>query len=197
MWRVEIVPISILLEAFGRDVEPARHAQAKAKRGQFQQRQIERATVEADERRTSVFVPAAPEMFRDHVRPKLRFIQNCHVQQPVVGGNLSDRHRHGDVKRVGNKVVVVLIAQFLAIALDGRHRFQVLARIANLGDQLPVGDALDVEGQIAYACIIHPKLLVRRAGGGNDNSLPNAEQIGEDGEVISQGRKPSLASERS
>ena len=73
---VEVEAVAVLLEALGREVEPAGHAEAVAKRRQLQQRQVERAAVEADQRRPAILFPAAPKMLGDDVRPELRLVEH-------------------------------------------------------------------------------------------------------------------------
>ena len=135
-------------------------AQPIAKRRQFQQRNVERAAVEADQRRPAIVFPAAPEMLGDHVRPKLRLVEHHQVEQPKIGGDLADRHRDRNLERVGDEVAVVLRQQLVPIAAHGRRGVEFFARIAQPRDQRAVGDAFDVERQITNGRLSHRRVLV-------------------------------------
>ena len=139
-----VVPIPRLFEALGVHGEPMRNSDAVPERREFQQREIEAATVEAHERRMIVRRPTAPELTANFVRTELRLVQEHNVEQCQVGGDFTDCHGDRNLERVRNEVRIVCFPQFFLIFLNGIDGID-FAIVMDFGNQRGIGDALNIE----------------------------------------------------
>ena len=122
---VEIVAIAGLVPVPRVYGEPVLQRHAIAKGRQLQQRHIEGPPVETDQRRLLVSLPAPPELLRDQVRSKVRFVQQRQVLQTKVIADLGDHDRDGNLKRVRDEVDALFFDQFRAITFDRLLRRQL------------------------------------------------------------------------
>ena len=146
--RLGVVTVSRLRIGLAMNIEPGWNAQPEAEGREFHQRNVKRATVERDQRGMPIRFPAAPKMFCDHVWTKFRIVQCYDVEQSEIGGDFGHNNGDGVLERVRNEVAVVLLHQLGPIPRDRVAGRQPGTRIANLRDELPIRDALDIEHEI-------------------------------------------------